>query len=77
MPDSKKSRLVTMLNKATKNELAYISLKNRMTMTAYLEACIHDAFMKEVPKGYSLTQALSAVAQDDFESGVTIPFGSN
>jgi hypothetical protein len=74
MAKSTKSRLVVLLNKATKNELAWLALKERMTMTAYLEARIHEDFMAGVPQGFDICRALGVVADDDFEPGVTIPF---
>ena len=75
MPTNKE-RVVLTLGKAAKNELAWIALKNRTTMSRLIEEYVHERFMQEVPPKFPLSDAMHAVAQPDFDVTSTIPFDS-
>ena len=73
MPTNKE-RVVLTLGKAAKNELAWIAMKNRTTMSRLIEEYVHERFFAEIPKGYDPSKALHLVGQDDFDVSWTIPF---
>ena len=73
MPTNKE-RVVLTLGKAAKNELAWIAMKNRATMSRLIEEYVHERFIAEIPKGYDPVKALKLVRQDDFDVSWTIPF---
>ena len=75
MPTNKE-RVVLTLGKAAKNELAWIAMKNRTTMSRLIEEYVHERFVAEVPRGYDPVKALRLVRQDDFDVTFTIPFES-
>ena len=73
MPTNKE-RVVLTLGKAAKNELAWIAMKNRTTMSRLIEEYVHERFIAEIPRGYDPVKALGLVGQDDFDVSWTIPF---
>ena len=73
MPTNKE-RVVLTLGKAAKNELAWIAMKNRTTMSRLIAEYVHERFIAEIPQGYDPVKALSLVRQDDFDVSWTIPF---
>ena len=73
---SNKERVVLTLGTGAKNELAWIAMKNRTTMSRLIEEYVHERFMQEVPPKFSLSDAMYAVAQPDFDVTSSIPFES-
>ena len=73
---SNKERVVLTLGTGAKNELAWIAMKNRTTMSRLVAEYVHNRFVAEVPAGYDPVKALRLVRQDDFDVTSSIPFES-
>jgi hypothetical protein len=68
-----KERLVLCLPRCYRNQLLWLAMKNRTTMSGYIALYLNNQFAAEVPHDFNMAEALRLVAQPDFEPDM-IPY---
>ena len=68
-----KERLVLCLPKSYRNQLLWLAMKHRTTMSNYVGAFLNERFFHEIPAGFDVSEAMYMVGQPDFEPDM-IPY---